>query len=196
MESIYKLATTLFLLANPIGNSPAIVAMLKRFDFVRQKRIMLRESIFSFVIAVVFLFCGEYFLNLIEVKAYTLSLCSGTLLFFVAFEMIFPRHSDDVTVAAQKQEPFIVPIATPLITGPSTMTMIMIYASQYPNVRVLSAISLAWVGVVPVLLAAPYLQKILGKRGLTALEQLMGMLLAMIAVETAIGGVRTYIGAI
>src|SRR6202041_1826212 len=101
----------------------------------------------------------------------------------VAFGMIFPHDVTQGVVSERTQEPFVVPIATPLITGPSSMTIIMIFAKQYPILKVFLAICIAWVGVIPILMSAPYLQKILGKRGLLALEQLMGMLLAMLAVE-------------
>lgn len=194
--SLFDLAFTIFLLANPIGNSPAIVALLKEIDFSRQKKIMFRESMISFAIAVIFLFCGEYLLGAMEIENYSLSLCSGILLFFVALSMIFPHSTDQTLKTSKTVEPFIVPIATPLITGPSTMTLIMIYAKQYPMIIVFSAICLAWVVVTPILMSAPYLQKILGKRGLSALEQLMGMLLAMIAIESATYGIAKYLEAI
>lgn len=182
-----------FLLANPVGNSPAIVSLLKGIDFHRQKRIMIRESIISFFIGVFFLYMGKTFLGLVGVQQYTLSLCSGMLLFLVAFEMIFPRHEHDVQQEAVKREPFIVPIATPLISGPSFMTIVMLYSAQEPHLKVLWAMCITWIGVTAVLCSAPYLQRVLGNRGLTALEQFMGMLLAMMAVETAISGLNIYI---
>jgi multiple antibiotic resistance protein len=185
-----------FLLSNPVGNSPAIVSLLKGIDFHRQKRIMLRESFFALLIGIFFLYMGKTFLGLLGVEQYTLSLCSGMLLFLVAFEMIFPRHDNDVQQESLKREPFIVPIATPLISGPSFMTIVMLYAAQEPHLKVLSAMCIAWIGVTAVLCSAPYLQKVLGNRGLVALEQLMGMLLAMMAVETAISGLHVYISQI
>lgn len=192
--TLFSIALTFFLVANPIGNSPAIVAIIKDFDFERQKKIMFREAIMAFAIAVFFQFFGEVFLNQIGVKDYSLSLCGGILLFLVALNMIFSSPEDDGGSKARQQEPFIVPIATPLITGPGLMAIIMIYSKQEANgLKIFSAICLAWVGVTAVLMAAPYLQKILGKKGLFALAQLMGMLLAMISMQLIVKGLCLFL---
>lgn len=193
--SIFSIALTFFLVANPIGNSPTIVALVKDFDFERQKKIMLREALIALSIAVFFQFFGEIFLGMINVKDYSLSLCGGILLFLVALQMVFPKKEVE-NAAALKQEPFIVPIATPLITGPGLMAIIMIYSRQEESdFKILSAIFLAWIGVTAVLLAAPYLQRILGKRGLLALEQLMGMVLAMISMQMIVKGANLFLDA-
>lgn len=193
--SIFSIALTFFLVANPIGNSPTIVALVKDFEFERQKKIMFREALIALAIAVFFQFFGELFLGLINVKDFSLSLCGGILLFLVALQMVFPKIADD-NAKALKQEPFIVPIATPLITGPGLMAIIMIYSRQEEdNFKILSAICLAWIGVTGVLLAAPYLQKIFGKRGLLALEQLMGMILAMISMQMIVKGANLFLNA-
>lgn len=191
--NVFSIALTFFLVANPIGNSPAIVAIVKDFPFDRQRKIMLRESLIALSIALFFQFFGEVFLGMINVELYSLGLCGGILLFLVALNMVFPNLEEEV-VKETKQEPFIVPIATPLITGPGLMTIIMLQSKQeMDNLKILSAICLAWVGVSAVLLLAPYLQKILGKRGLIALEQLMGMVLAMISMQMIVNGALLYI---
>ena len=92
---------------------------------------------------------------------------------------------------------FIVPIATPLLFGAGLMTMIIVYAKQEANdLKVLFAILLAWIGITLVLVMAPYLQVFLGKRGLAALEQLMGMLLSMIAIEMLVKGAALFLNAL
>lgn len=191
-SSLFTLATTLFLVANPIGNSPAIVALIKDFDFECQKRIMLRETLFSFLIAIFFQLIGGSFLDFINVKQYSLSICGGILLFLVALNMIFPRKNEGKQ-GEVKQEPFFVPIATPIITGPGLMAMIMVFTRQEQNnIKVLSAICIAWVGVAIVLFLAPYLKKLVGEKGLLALETLMGMVLAMISMQMIVSGAALF----
>lgn len=195
--SLYSIALTLFLVANPIGNSPAILALIKDFPFERQKRIMFRESLIALAIALFFQFVGERFLGLLSIKDYSLSLTGGILLFLVSLEMIFPQPVDTQSATVSKQEPFIVPIATPLISGAGLMTMIMIFSKKQDNdLQISLAICLAWVGVTLVLVTAPYLQKILGRRGLVALEQIMGMILALISSEMIVNGIRLFVNAI
>lgn len=190
---IYELALMFFIIANPIGNSPLILAMIKDFSFSRQKQIMLREGVIALVIALFFQFLGEYFLSFLGIKLYALSLCGGVILFLTALNMIFSERKDEA-VTELKKEPMIVPIATPIISGPGLMTMIMIYATKEANsLKISSALGLAWVGILVVLYYAPYLQKMFGKRGMIALEQIMGMVLALIAVEMFLTGAGNFI---
>lgn len=190
---IHELALMFFLVTNPIGNSPLILAMIKDFPFERQKQIMLREGIIALVIALFFQFFGEYFLKFLGVQVYSLSLCGGVILTLTALKMIFTTKQEDSHATLQK-EPMIVPIATPILTGPGLMTIIMIYSTKEANnVKISSSLLVAWVGILFVLYFAPYLQKILGKRGMIALEQVMGMILAFIAIEMLLGGAGHFI---
>ncbi len=185
-----------FIVTNPIGNSPTIIALIKDHTLRQQQKILFRESIFSMLLAIFFLFLGETFLHNLCIKNYALTTSGGILLFIVALKMIFSDREES-KVVGPKQDPFIVPIATPLLSGAGLLTMIMLYSKQEGNdIKILMAILLAWVGVTIVLVTAPYLQLLLGKRGLSALEQLMGMLLAMIAMEMIVQGSALFLTAL
>ncbi|CRX39443.1 MarC family protein [Estrella lausannensis] len=194
-SAVFAIATMLFIICNPIGNSPAILAIIKDFPIERQRAIMIREGIFSLLIALFFQFFGEWFLHLLDLKDYTVSFCGGLLLFFVSLSLIFPVKGES-SGDKKKQEPFIVPIATPLLTGPSLMATIMLKSRELPGFLTLSTgILIAWLGVIPVLLFTPYLQKVLGNKGVTALEQFMGMVLAMIAIQMLLSGIKLFLAA-
>jgi multiple antibiotic resistance protein len=192
MEPLFQIALTFFLVTNPIGNSPAIIALVKDYPFNRQRYLMLREGVFALLLALFFQYLGEHFLSLLHIKNYAVTLCGGTLLFLVALGMIFSVPENGETHAL-KQEPFIVPIATPLLSGAGLLTVIMLKSHEVQNnLLITGAILIAWIGVLLVLGTAPYLQKLLGKRGLLALEQLMGLVLAMIAVEMLVKGASMF----
>lgn len=192
MNSILSIAITFFLVTNPIGNSPTILALVKSFDFARQKKIMLREAVIALLIALFFQYLGEPFLSTLHIRNYAVTLCGGILLFLVALKMIFSLSELSET-AALIQEPFIVPIATPLLSGPGLLTIIMLKSQlEQNNWHITLAILIAWIGVIAVMVLAPYLQKILGKRGMMALEQLMGLILAMIATEMVVIGLNLF----
>lgn len=192
MEPIFQNALTFFLVTNPIGNSPAIISLVKDFPFDQQKRIMLREGFFALLIALFFQYLGQYFLSLLDIQKYAVTICGGTLLFLVALNMIFSL-SETSEKSALKQEPFIVPIATPLLSGPGLLSIIMLKASLAPNHwNITLSILIAWIGVLGVLFIAPYLQRKLGKRGLIALEQLMGLNLALISMNMLVRGFSLY----
>lgn len=194
--SIIQLAIIFFIITNPIGNSPTIIALIKDYSVREQQKILFREAIFSMLLAIFFLFLGEIFLQSLSIQNFALTTGGGVILFIVALRMIFsPR--DEKQEGKPKQAPFIVPIATPLLSGGGLLTMIMLYSKQEANdMKVLLAIFVAWIGVAAVLVAAPYLQVFLGKRGLAALEQLMGMLLAMIAMEMIVQGFALFFSAL
>jgi multiple antibiotic resistance protein len=186
--SLITMAITFFLVANPIGNSPAIIALIKDLDFERQKRVMLRESLLALFLALFFQYLGKLFLGQLEINIFTLRISGGILLLIVSLGMIF-SSSQKKTATPLKREPLFVPIATPLITGPGLLTIIMFVAQQEQNnLKVTLAIGLTWIGVTASLLAAPYLNKILKRRGLIALEQLMGLFLTLMATSMIIKG--------
>lgn len=188
-----SIALIYFLVANPIGNSPAILSLVKDYDFDRQKKIIFREAMISLILALFFQFFGELFLGMLKISDYALTLTGGIVLFLVALQMLF--HKPEVTEKAKvKQEPFIVPIATPLISGPGLMTMIMVSSrEENNNIKITLAILIAWVGVTVILVASPYLQKLIGTRGMAALEQVMGMILGLISMGMIVSGATLFI---
>jgi multiple antibiotic resistance protein len=191
--SVFSLAIIFFFVANPIGNSPTILALVKSFPFERQKRIIIREALIALLLAIFFQYGGEGFLSLLHVDSYAVTMCGGVLLFLVALQMIFSQAEKE-EAATLKKEPFIVPIATPLLSGPGLLTIIMLKADEVKdNAKITFAILLTWTGVMAVMIIAPYLQKILGKRGLLALEQLMGLVLLMIATDMLVRGMALFI---
>lgn len=191
--SVFAIALTYFLVANPIGMSPTILSLVKDFSFDRQKQIIFREGIISLIIALFFQFFGELFLGALRISSYALSLTGAIVLFNLALQMIFHKPDDPNTIKV-KQEPFIVPIAIPLISGPGLMTMIMINSrAAEDNLMSTMAVVIAWVGVLAVLMAAPYLQKLIGKRGLAALEQVMGMVLGLISMQMFVSGSKMFV---
>jgi multiple antibiotic resistance protein len=193
--SLWSIALTLFLVANPIGNVPLIVTLIKDFDLERQKRILLREAIYSYLIVLFFLFLGEQFLQMIQIQQYAVSISGGVLLFIVALNMIFPSRETNGK-ERKAQEPYIVPIATPLITGGGVLSTVMIYAAkEQNNMKIALAATIAWVFVTIFVVSSVYLMRLLGKSGLLAMEQLMGMILSMISVEIMVKGVKLFIEA-
>lgn len=187
------IALIYFLVANPIGNSPTILSLVKHYDLNRQKKIVFREAMISLILALFFQYFGELFLGLLKISDYALTLTGGIVLFLVALQMIFHKPESPADLA-NKQEPFIVPIATPLITGPGLMTMIMVSSKEENNnFKITLAILIAWIGVTIVLVGAPYLQKLIGNRGMAALEQIMGMILVLISIGMLFSGISLFV---
>ncbi len=196
MLNIIQLAITIFLVTNPIGNAPAILALVKSFPIAKQRWILLREGIVSLCLALFFLFLGEGFLSLIEVRDYTVSFAGGILLVIVALDMIFAHHAHLVEKNNGQHEPFIVPIATPLLSGPGTLSIIMLLSHEVTYLfSLVIAVAISSLGVIGILLLSPLLLQKMGKRGLSILEQLMGLIVCLLGVQMIIDGINKLIGA-
>ena len=198
MEIAMKLVSailTLFLVMDPIGNTPLFMVYLKDVKEKRRGRVVARESLFAWLILLVFLLFGPALMSLLGIEE-SLYISGGVLLFLIAVGMIFPGaghlgvHADDLS----EGEPFIVPLAVPLVAGPSTMATIMIFASQPEPLWIwLVALVVAWALTTAILMLAPGFSRLLGQRGLRACERLMGMVLTVLAVQMFIDGVRHFL---
>jgi multiple antibiotic resistance protein len=200
LEIVMKLISaifTLFLVMDPIGNTPLFMVYLKDVKDGRRTWIVARESIFALLILLFFLFFGPTLMGLLGVGREALYISGGVLLFLISVGMIFPGSSHLGTLNGDEPggEPFIVPLAVPLVAGPSTMATIMIFASQ-PAVSLwvwVVALVVAWALATVILMSAPSFSRLLGPRGLRACERLMGMVLTVLAVQMFINGVLPFL---
>ncbi len=191
--SFYTATITLILVMDPLGNIPLFLSILKNIHPKRQAWIILRESFIAFVILALFLFFGGNILNGLNITDPDLNIAGGIILFIIALRMIFP-HPDTHTQDAIHGEPFIVPLAVPLTAGPATLATVLLFANQEPQ-RMgawFGALVISSVLFTIVLLCSRYLMKILGERGLIAVERLMGMILTTVSVQMFLSGIKEY----
>ena len=191
---ITAVAVTLFFVMDPIGNMPAFNALLSRFDTRRRARITARELVIALGILLVFLFAGTRVLEFLGLSQSSLSISGGVLLFLIALRMIFP--APDRHTHVPEEEPLVVPLAMPMVAGPSTIAVLLLLSSNQPE-RIWEwclALVIAWIASTVLLVSSPYFLRKLGDRGLRALERLMGMLLVMLATQLLLDGVREFVG--
>lgn len=189
--SILSLAFTFFLLMDPVGNIPLFVSMLRKYSPQRQRRIILRELLIALFIIVLFNFIGSALLDFLKVSQETVLVSGGLILFIIALKMIFPSSEETIS---HKGEPFIVPLAVPLMAGPAILASVMIYTHRVNSTpHMLSAILIAWGVSLILLLGSTYLQKVLGDRFLTALERLMGLILTLLSVQMFLEGFQAFL---
>lgn len=188
--SLLSMIATLFVIIDPIGSIPTVAALTKNYDFVQQRRIILREVFLAFVLALFFQYLGAVFLDMLHIAPFAMRIAGGLLLMLVGLDMIFAISSPVQENAVNpKQEPFIFPIATPVLSGPGLLTVILLFSQTEKNpLKLTLAICITWIGVTAILAFAPYLQRILKKSGLTILEQIMGLILTFVAFEMLVQG--------
>jgi len=188
--SLFSITLTMFLIMNSVGHITAYLELVESLNSRRRQVIIIREMLLALAIMLFFYYLGELFLLALEINSQTVQLAGGLILFLIAIRMIFPKNKPLET--ENKQEPFIFPIATPMIAGPSILTTIMIYANQTKdNKIVLLSICIAWAFSITILFFAEQIKSLVGKKALSAIERLMGLILTMIAVEMLLQGIKT-----
>ncbi len=200
MDNFIQTVITLFIILDPLGLAAILQGMLKKYPPAKQKSILLRELSFTMMILLLFFFTGEWVLKWLGLKPSTLSISGGILLFLVALGMVFPSKTV-MTSSAKKdedEEPFLVPIAMPLMAGPSSLALVMLYAAQSEGdagsmwTYAAAIVTTCVLSGLTLFIARKLLRK-LGEKGTIAMERMMGMVLILISVQMFMNGMDKFI---
>lgn len=196
-SSFSSIVVLLFIVIDPLGLIPIVHGLLTGYSGRRKMMILARESLFALLILLFFLLVGNKFLGLLGLDVSTLNISGGILLFMVALGMVFPNKSvmaSDRT--GKREEPFIVPIAVPLMAGPSSIAIVLVQTSRASETHSMfelgAAVVVTCVSAGIVLILSQYILKFLGERGMMAMERLMGMILILISVQMFLDGLQAY----
>jgi len=184
----------LFLVLDPLGNLPVVGSLLKQVDSKRRARVVARECLIAYLILLAFMFGGRQFLDVMHLSEISLSIAGGVILLMIAINMVF-KTTESVFGESLDHEPFIVPLAIPLIAGPSALATVMLMVSREPaklGVWV-AAMTAAMLVSATLLILGEKIEKLLGKRAMEAIERLMGLILTAIAVEMLLGGIKQFL---
>jgi multiple antibiotic resistance protein len=179
----------LLFLMDPFGNMATFQSVLGRVPAAGRRRVLVRELIFAYVLLLIFLFSGTAVMRALGLEQPAITIAGGVVLFLIALDMVFPSRG--MKAADESEEPFIVPLAMPLIAGPSTIASILLLVSKHPGrlVEWWLALTAAWAVMSGILLASGWLLPKLGPKGARALEKLTGMLLIMLAIQMLLDGI-------
>ena len=184
-----SVAFTLFLVMDPLGNIPMFLTALKEVPAGRRRRVLVRELLIAYAVLVTCLLVGQPLLRSLRLDEESISIAGGIVLFLIALRMIFPSEGG-VLGETVEGEPFIVPLAIPLLAGPSALSAILVLARSAPERTLgwLGAVTIAWAASAAILLSSNLFYRVLRRRGLLALERVMGMILVMLAVQMFLDG--------
>lgn len=193
----FAAAVTLFLIMDPLGNIPIFLSVLSKVAPERRRRILIRELLIALTIMLLFLFTGPTILKVLGLSREAISIGGGLVLMIIAIRMIFPSRGGVMGDDDSEGEPLIVPLAMPLIAGPSVLATLVLLAETGPGRSGdwLIAMMGAWTVSAVILLLSQRLYTLLGARGLKAIERLMGMILVTISVQMLLDGFKSYLGA-
>ncbi|KQI69763.1 MarC family transcriptional regulator [Loktanella sp. 3ANDIMAR09] len=193
--------TAMFIVIDPLGLAPLFVAMTQGMTRRQRQAIAIRACLVSIGLLLIFAFSGEALLDFIGISMPAFRIAGGVLLFLTALDMLFERRqarrednsSDHVD---PDSDPSIYPIAIPLIAGPGSIATIILLTGQTDSALGFGAvlgIMVLVIGIVFVLfMAAGLLERLLGKTGINVVTRLLGMLLAALAVQFILDGLRGF----
>lgn len=184
----------LLLVLDPVGNIPFFLAALAHVEPRRRRLVMLRELLVALAALVAFLFAGNVLLEAVGISEPSLTIAGGIILFLIALKMTFPGGrtggQDEI-----EGEPFIVPLAIPFVAGPSALATVLLIMNREPArwPEWLVAVCAAWAITGMVLFLSEPLGRLLGRRGMIAIERLTGMVLTALAVQMLMTGISQFV---
>ena len=190
---IFSITATLFLIMDPFGNIPLFLPILERVPKERRRKVLARELLLALLVIVIFTLFGKYLMEILGLQQAAVSIAGGIILFLIAIRMVFPRQDADMSMEIAG-EPLLVPMAVPLVSGPSLLAALLMFSStgtiSLPGLLV--AAFAAWAATFVILYFSTYIVDFLTKRGLVAMERLMGMILVAVAVQLFLSGLAEY----
>ncbi|BCL39587.1 UPF0056 membrane protein [Nostoc sp. MS1] len=179
-----------FVLADAIGNIPVVLALTKGMMPEDRNKIIDKASIVAIAVLLLFAFGGQYILAYLEISMASLRVAGGLLLLLIALQML--RGELDTPITEEGRDVAITPLALPLLAGPGTLTTVMLFMSKTQNphlevvLGIVGAMLISWL----ILRLANQIDKFIGVEGAVIVTQLLGFLLAALAVEIGTTGIK------
>jgi multiple antibiotic resistance protein len=193
--------TTLLVTTDPPGLAPIFLGLTAGMNAAQRKQTALRGTLIAFIILSVFAFTGAGVLSLLGISLPAFRIAGGFLLFFIAFEMIFEKRqerkektSETAITRDHIQNLAVFPLAIPLISGPGSISATILLAGNFPTflqrMQLIGVIAVVFALILAALVIADRIDRYLGQTGRAILTRLLGVLLAALAVQFVIDGVR------
>ena len=130
--TVFSAIFLIFIIMDPIGNVPVFLSILKNVPVERRRRIIIRELLIALIVLLFFMFIGRHILQSLQIEESSLGIAGGIMLFLIAIKMIFPGASA-MLAHDEKVEPLVVPLAVPLLAGPSAIAAVILLMAQEPT---------------------------------------------------------------
>ncbi|MFO1175434.1 MAG: MarC family protein [Paracoccaceae bacterium] len=200
MELQFYITTflTLFVIVDPIALVPLFIALTRGMDEGHRRTLALRACLIAAGLLATFGLVGNGLLAVIGITMPAFRISGGFLLFITALDMLFERRTQrrEGQQADPNHDPSVFPLATPLIAGPGAFTTMILLVNNTPasgvaHTATILAIMLVVVATTFVMfLSAGFIERLLGRTGIIVVTRLLGMLLAALAVQFVLDGVR------
>jgi multiple antibiotic resistance protein len=187
---LIKTFVAVFVLADAVGNIPILLVLTKGMEPNQRNKVINKAILVAIAVLLLFAFGGKFILSYLDVSFASLRVAGGLLLLLIALQML--RGDLETPVIDQERDIAITPLALPLLAGPGTLTTVMLLMSESPSphvsvvVGIIGAMFVTWL----LLRLANNIDKWIGAEGEVIITQLLGFLLAALAIEIGSAGIR------
>jgi len=187
---LIKTFVAVFVLADAVGNIPILLVLTKGMEAQERSKVIDKAVIVAIGVLLLFAFGGKFILSYLGVSFASLRVAGGLLLLLIALQML--QGNLDTPVVEKERDIAITPLALPLLAGPGTLTTVMLLMSESPSphisviVGIIAAMFITWL----ILRLANNIDKWIGAEGEVIITQLLGFLLAALAIEIGSQGIR------
>jgi multiple antibiotic resistance protein len=200
---LIKSFLALFTVVDPIGGAPLFLTLTEGASEKERKLIALRASLTLFIVLALFLFLGQNLLKLFHISLSAFKVAGGLLLILTAIDMLYARTRaiketpEEREKWKEKEDVSIVPLGIPYLAGPGAITTTVILSEGIDWERklwLLGVIALVSISTLIIFFFASYIFRLFGETGTKALVRILGLILASIAVEYIISGIKESLG--
>lgn len=201
LELAISTFTTLFVVVDPIGTAALFAAMTQGGTYAYKRRMAWRSTLIAAIILMIFTLLGGWLLSTLGIGLAAFRVAGGILLFFMSMDMVFARPSGlrSTTIienqeAEHKEDISVFPLAIPLLAGPGAITTMLLLSSDADRPTVTIVLVVMLIVVAATLLAfllATRMMHVIGVTGANVIGRVLGVLLAALAVQFVLDGLRT-----
>ena len=201
IEQLVKFFVVFFVVVDPISLMPLFAGLTQGASAAYKKKMAAKSTLIALAISILFALVGAKFLEIMGISLDSFRIAGGSLLFLIALDMVFARASGTRTTTPEQEEAkmrddiSVFPLAFPFIAGPGALATILLTAGEVDAKPLLIAGFLGVVALVLIvcwvlMLATSRLMKVLGVTGANVTSRLSGVILAALAVQFIIDGLR------
>jgi len=201
IEQLVKFFVVFFVVVDPISLIPLFAGLTQGASARYKKKMAGKATAIALAISVLFALAGAKFLDIMGISLSSFRIAGGTLLFLIALDMVFARPSGSRSTTKEQEETkkrediSVFPLAFPFMAGPGALATILLAAGEVGAKPLLFVGLLGMVGLVLIacwvlMLATPRLMKVLGVTGANVVSRLSGVILAALAVQFIVDGIR------
>ena len=187
---LFKAFIAVFVIADALGNAPLFLVLTKGMEIEQRNKVVDKASVVATLVLLAFAFAGQAILDYLNISIGSLEVAGGLLLLLIALQML--NGEIDTPIVEQERDVAITPLAFPLLAGPGTLTTVMLLMSQSPEARISVVIGIVAAMIVTwfIVRQASRIDKFIGAEGAVIITQLLGFLLAALAVEIGSSGIK------